>query len=176
MRDLDDAAFEAHLRRVLSDRLDPLRLGLTADDLAARATAQARAETRRRAWPILGLAAVLVLPLGWLVAGAPLPRPVVQSEALESHPVTTPTVAPSASLGDYQVVTLRPERTPSGSVGSLDVVAVRADGQERLLARLSADAMPAGFVLGDTGVVSKDGSARRRVELLGGGGGLDRPA
>jgi hypothetical protein len=102
MRELDDTQLEVQLRRVLAERLDTLPLDLTVDDLEDRRTERQRRRARRRPWLILGLAAVLLLPVGWLAAGAPLPRPTVPTVALETttsdEPASTLTPAPTAAV------------------------------------------------------------------------------
>jgi hypothetical protein len=45
----------------------------------------------QRPWIVLGLAAALALPAGWLAAGAPLPTPSVPSIALQTPGPTSPT-------------------------------------------------------------------------------------
>jgi hypothetical protein len=165
MREFDDAALEARLRQVLTRRLGPLRLDLTAEDLEARMAARKRARARRRPWIVLGLAAALLLPAGWLAAGAPLPGPKPPSVALEtpdpSNGPATPTPAPTApastepvavtASGAYQAIAIRPNGP------DLDVLAIRADGEERLIKRLTTSAMPDGFVPEATGLISLDG-------------------
>ena len=166
MRELDDTAIESQLKRVLAARLGPLRLDLTAEDLEARLAARTRSRDRRRPWIVLGLAATLLVPAGWLVAGAPLPGPKQPSVALETPgpsngPIASPTPAPTAPVspkpvaitasGTYQAIAVRPNGP------DLDVLATRADGQERLIRLLTTPAMPDGFVPVPTGLISADG-------------------
>jgi Tol biopolymer transport system component len=100
MPELDDTLFEAQLRRSLTARLRALPLELTVADLEARHEAQRRRRDRRRPWIILGLAAVLVVPVGWLAVGAPLPRPTDPIVALEpTTPPTTPLASSPAVTG-----------------------------------------------------------------------------
>ncbi len=147
MPDLDDAALELRLRRVLADRLDPLALAVSAQELEQRRVARDRIRGRRRVLVALGLAAALVVPVGWLVAGAPvpttpLPAVTVATPGPSTHPAPTSTaaVATITSSGRYQAIVLRP-----GAGSDFDVIAIRADGQERVLAQLASASMPTGF-------------------------------
>ncbi len=90
MAELDDAGLEVRLRRALGEQLDALPFELTAAGLEARRQARERGRASRRRWIVLGLAAMLILPAGWLAAGAPLPRPTLPSVALQTLPVVPP--------------------------------------------------------------------------------------
>lgn len=167
MREHDDTVLELKLRRALGQRLDALPFELTVAALADRRAVRVRRSATRRRWIVLGLAATLSLPAGWIAAGAPLPRPTLPSVVLESSPTTTrpgPTSAPSTSptlapdaAGAYEALALRWVGPSAPAPSEVDVVAVRDDGQERIVARLTAKSMPSGVDLGWIGFVSQDG-------------------
>ena len=96
MHELDDAALELRLRQVLTEHLGSLPLEVTAEGLERRRLARDEARRRRRVLVGLGLAAALVLPAGWLAAGAPLPTPPVPLIALLT-PEPTDQAAPTAA-------------------------------------------------------------------------------
>jgi len=83
MHELDDGALELRLRHVLTERLGSLPLGLTAEELERRRRAHVQGRARRRPLIVLGLAAALLVPVGWLAAGAPLPRPTADTAPKE---------------------------------------------------------------------------------------------
>lgn len=59
----------------------------------------------RQPWIVLGLAATLALPAGWLAAGAPLPSPVVPSVGLETP---GPTLSPAQTPAPTRTADSRP--------------------------------------------------------------------
>ena len=73
MHELDDAALELRLRRVLTDRLGSLTLEVTAEGLERRRLARDSARGRRRVLIGLGLAAALVIPSPSPQASLPSP-------------------------------------------------------------------------------------------------------
>lgn len=163
MREHDEAALELRVRQVLADRLGSLSLDLTAEALERRRAARDQARRRRRALLGLGLAAALVLPAGWLAAGAPLPEP--RQPALV---VTTQTVAVPTPTDQRAESTATPSATPTGTdlaiflrptddaAGGLDVIAVRRDGKERRIRHLDAGLTDPGSG-GPFGYVERDG-------------------
>jgi hypothetical protein len=137
MHELDDAALELRLRRTLSERLDPLPLDLTAEALVQRRVVRDKARRRRRIVLGLGLAAALILPSGWLAAGAPLPSAidaVVRVEPSSTpRPTSPPSDPPSAETSDPEgPPTARP--VPNPGVVSLDTPAAGDTGRGTLLA------------------------------------------
>ena len=94
MRELDDAKLELELRRVLSEQLGTLTLDLTRDALERRRAIRDGARRRRRNVVLLGLAAAVLLPAGWLAAGAPAPRPAPLVTVVTPSPSPVPSVAP----------------------------------------------------------------------------------
>ncbi len=83
MRELDDATLELQLRHTLREHLGSVPLTLTAEALERRRVVRDQARRRRRIVLGLGLAAALILPVGWLAAGAPLPRPTDATVAMD---------------------------------------------------------------------------------------------
>ncbi len=134
MPELDDARLEVQLHRVLAGRLDPLPLGLTVEGLEARRKDRDRRRSMRRRWFVLGLAAVMLLPVGWLAAGAPMP---------------------TRQRPGYDAIVTRVHE--GSAVTAIDVVAIRADGQERLVTRVTPASVPIGFALGYLAIVSPTG-------------------
>lgn len=174
MRELDDSVLELRLRTVLAERLGALELGLTAEELERRRRTQIRARGKRRPLIILGLAAALLVPVGWLAAGAPLPAPAVLVSDASPSPdaVVTPTFDPDATspttVGDYQAIEVRRVEADPDVASDIDVVAIRADGEERVLTTLDAARMPAGFVAGPSAYVSPDGWLAIGAQVGGG--------
>src|SRR4051794_14146064 len=171
MPEHDDPALELRLRQVLTDRLAALPLDLTVEDVERRRVADRRSRARRRVVLGLGIAAVLVLPVGWLAAGGPRPEPqepalvvatptttvpspttpVPSSTDAPPEPTTSPSAAPS---GPDEAIFLRP--TDDAARG-LDVIAVRSDGKERRIRHLDAGLTDPGPRGGPFGHVARDG-------------------
>jgi dipeptidyl aminopeptidase/acylaminoacyl peptidase len=137
MRELDEAGFELQLRRALTDHLGSLHLELTVADLELRLERRIRDRGRRRVWLMLGLAAALVVPVGWLAAGAPIPHPnraVVTDVAPSETPTTRPTIAPTATpsdlapAGSRELLVVTGPRAASDEVRCDDVDAYGSDG------------------------------------------------
>lgn len=186
MHELDEAALEVRLRRVLTERLGSLTLEVTAETLERRRVARDEARRRRRVLVGLGLAASLVLPVGWLAAGAPLPRPTDATVV-----VVTPSVAvlPTASAGTLatppiQRLAYQGVFVPTGPLDTnhaVDAYVRLADGrvlgigdswpdrkQQALWDPATGHFSPAGLLVGKRvqpiGVLLQDG----RVLILGG--------
>ena len=154
MPELDDAAIELRLRRVLGARLGELRLDLDVDELERRRVRRDTTRRRQRILIGLGLAATMLVPVGWLMSGAYTPTPPMPADTLR-----TPGPSATASLartGDFQAIAVR--GAPGSPAGTgLDVIAVRADGQERLVTEIPAAALPAGFRFALNAAVSSNG-------------------
>lgn len=132
MHELDDAALELRLRRVLTDRLGSLTLEVTAEGLERRRLVRDAARGRRRVLVGLGLAAALVLPAGWLAAGAPLPKPPVPPVALQTPGPTdeaAPTAAPTPVPTPVASPAVSPIASPSAPARS-DRLAVIHEGSK----------------------------------------------
>ena len=165
MPELDDAAIELRLRRVLRTRLGELRLDLDVHELERRGARRDTARRRQRILIGLGLAATMLVPVGWLMAGAPVPTTPMPADTLRtpgpSDAAVLPTTTPSATAslprtGDFQAIAVR--GAPGSPAGArLDVIAVRADGQERLVTQIPAASLPAGFRFALGAAVSSNG-------------------
>ena len=137
MREIDDRALEALLKRTLAERADDIPFSLTAD--VVRARLEDRRRGRRGLIPgrrivLLGLAAVLLLPLAAFVGGSLRtpegPRVTGPNPAVTSLPQpSTELPAPTAQVADrYQALV---ERFDGDAAV---IVAVRGDRQERVIA------------------------------------------
>jgi len=139
MREIEDRALEALLIRTLTERAEETSFSLTPD--LVRARLEDRHRRRGRVIPgrrilMLGLAAVLLLPIALLIGGAlrtqegpriTEPNPAVT--ALPPAPTEAP--APSVPVADrYQALVVRYE------ADAAVIVAVRADRQERVVASI----------------------------------------
>jgi hypothetical protein len=144
VREIEDRALEALLIRTLAEHADEIPFALTPD--VVRARLEDRGRRRRRMTPgrrivLLGLAAVLLLPIGALVGGLVLtelgPRLLGPSPGITALPqptqLPTPQVTgtPIAPVADqYQALVLRSE------ADAAVIVAVRGDRQERVVASI----------------------------------------
>jgi hypothetical protein len=155
MREIEDRALEALLIRTLAEHADEIPFSLTPD--VVRARLEDRERRRRRVTPgrrivLLGLAAVLLLPIGALVGGLVLtelgprllePSPGItelpQASQLPTPQVTATPIAPVA--GQYQALMLRYEGDAAV------VVAVRGDRQERVVASIPILDRPLGLLV-----------------------------
>jgi hypothetical protein len=144
MREIEDRALEALLIRTLAEHADEIPFSLTSD--VVRARLEDRGRRRRRVLPgrrivLLGLAAVLLLPIGAFVGGLlrtelgpriTAPSPAVtalpQPTQLPSPEVTWTPIAPVAD--PYQALVVRYEGEDAV------IVAVRGDRQERVVASI----------------------------------------
>jgi hypothetical protein len=83
------------------------------------------------------------------------PVPVTPTEApATAQPTTTPSgSAQVGSLADESIFL----REPSDDPGAMDVVAVNAGGQERVIRRLETSLLPAGATFRPSGAVGRDG-------------------
>ncbi len=134
MRDIDDLMLEGLLRQTLIAEASTVPVTLAPETLRARWQDRSR-RGRRRRLILLGIAAALAIPTAALVAGMLRPP--------------TPPVAETR----YQSIIARYDyEAPS----AMDVIAVRADGQERLIATLPVGIVPAGYRM-NGGVVSETG-------------------
>ena len=140
MREIEGRALEALLIRTLSEQAEAITLSLTPNVLHRRF----EDHRRRRVSPgrrivLLGLAAVLLLPIGAFIGGWLLtelsPRLLGPTPGLTALPqpteLPTPgaTAAPTAPVADrYQALVLRPDGDAAV------IVAVRGDRQERVIA------------------------------------------
>lgn len=136
MRETDDAAIELQLRRVLTARLGPLPIDLTADDLERRRVVRDHVRRRRRIVLGLGLAAAVILPAGWLAAGALVPRPatpVVAIVAPDPSPRSTGlTPSPSAASDPVRPTLEKLGRSTTGQLSRFGS-ALLADGRVLLV-------------------------------------------
>ena len=94
MRELDETELEPVLRRVLTERLGSLPMELTAVSLERRRVVRDQERRRRRVLTGLAFAAALVIPVGWLAAGAPLPW---RDTAIVVMPSERPSIEPTAT-------------------------------------------------------------------------------
>ena len=145
MREIDDRALEALLRRTLAEHAEEISLSLTTH--VVRARLEDRRRRRRRVIPgrrivLLGLAAALLLPIGAFVGGwlrteqgpqITESSPVVSSLPPRSIDPASPAVTetPSAPVADrYQALVVRFEGD------AVVIVAVRGDRQQRVVASI----------------------------------------
>jgi hypothetical protein len=154
MPELDDATIELRLRRVLTARLAELRLDLDVDELERRRRHRDAARRRQRILIGLGLAATLLVPVGWLMAGAYVPTPPTPADTLRTPGPSDP--AAKTPSGDFQAIAIRGvDGSPAGA--DLDVIAIRADGQERLVTQIPTASLPEGFRFSMGALLSSDG-------------------
>jgi hypothetical protein len=123
MRERDDADLELRLRQMLADRLGSMPLELTAYDLVARRLSRERERRRRRGLLVLGLAAAVLLPAGWLAAGAPLPKPN-DATAVMIDPSPTPAPSSDADAPGQPLPTSTQAPDVSGSGPARDLLVV----------------------------------------------------
>ena len=145
MREIEDRALEVLLRRTLAEHAEEISASLTPDVVLARLEDHRR--RRRRGIPgrrivLLGLAAVLLVPIGAFVAGSlwtdhgpriSEPSPPVSELASPSGelPSQLVTVTPSPPVADtYQALVVR--HTDDATI----FLAVRGDRQERVIASI----------------------------------------
>ncbi|MDQ2966485.1 MAG: hypothetical protein M3R57_11620, partial [Chloroflexota bacterium] len=141
MREIEDRALEALLTRTLAEHAEEIPFTLTPEIVRARLEDR----RRRRGWVIpgrrivlLGLAAVLLLPIALFVGGSLRPQegprvtgPNPAATALPAPATELP--APSAQVADrYQALVIRYEDKAAV------IVAVRGDRQERVIASIPA--------------------------------------
>jgi hypothetical protein len=141
MREIEDRALEALLKRTLAEQADEVPFSLTSD------VVRARLEDRRRRGSVvpgrrilmLGLAAALLLPIAVFVGSALRTQ---EGPRITPPDATVPTLAPpsaeppapSAPVADrYQALVIRFEE--KGAV----IVAVRADRQQRVIASIPTE-------------------------------------
>ncbi len=134
MPDHDDRRFDRLLRESLAADAASSTLTLTAGALELRWMERRRRRTRRRL-VVIGLAAALLIPMAALATGAFI-------RLAEADP------AP------YDAILVR---TPSDETGALDVIAVRADGRERRVARLRPGGLGDGARLFPEALVAPSG-------------------
>jgi hypothetical protein len=138
MREIEDRALEALLKRTLAEQAEEVPFSLTSDVVLARLENRPR---RGRSVPgrrilMLGLAAALLLPLALLVGSALRtqegPRITPPDAAVPTvPPPSAEPPAPSAPVADtYQALLVRYQDKAAV------IVAVRADRQERVIASI----------------------------------------
>jgi hypothetical protein len=153
MREIDDRALEALLIRTLAEHAEEIPFSLTADALHARLEDR----RRRRRWVIpgrrivlLGLAAMLLVPIGAFVAGSlwtdqgpriSVPSPAGNEPAQSSEELPSPVVTAAPVADTYQALVVR--HTPDATV----FVAVRGDRQDRVIASSPTLGRGIGYVL-----------------------------
>jgi hypothetical protein len=136
MHELDDGALELELRRVLSDKLGTLPLELTAETLERRRTIRDQVRRRRRVVLGIGLAAAMILPAGWIVAGAPMLRPpdtaLVITPAPSALRSASPVRSPSATSNPTRPIVEELGAAASGQLSGFGS-ALLADGRVLLV-------------------------------------------
>lgn len=151
MREIEDRALETLLRRTLAEQAEEISLSLTAD--VVRERLEDRRRRRRRVSPgrrimLLGLAAVLLVPIGAFVGGwlrtDEGPAITESSPAVTSPPSKAtgpPSPAATEPASAYQALVVRSDADGTA------IVAVRSDRQERVVASFPTLERGLGWVL-----------------------------
>jgi hypothetical protein len=124
----------AELQRTAAVADDPRPAALVTEEVLRLRRRDAAAGRYRRWTPLLGLAAVLLLPAAMLIVGSRFPSPAPEDPVV------------------WEALLVRDSDTTAG----IDVILATADGAERLIHQVSPAAVPVGN-LNDVGVASTDG-------------------